>query len=70
MQPVKWAQIFLLGAVLIYGAGGRAHALQAKTPAARHGCAVNEPDRDGDGVPDKDDPYPDDPTRGGLSEKN
>ncbi len=30
---------------------------------AAHGCAPNEPDRDGDGIPDKDDAYPDDPTR-------
>lgn len=30
--------------------------------AAGHGCSMNEPDRDGDGVPDQDDAYPDDPT--------
>ena len=30
---------------------------------AAHGCSTNEPDRDHDGVPDKDDAYPDDPTR-------
>lgn len=29
--------------------------------AAGHGCSMDEPDRDGDGVPDKDDAYPDDP---------
>ena len=34
--------------------------------AAGHGCAPNEPDRDGDGTPDKDDPFPDDPTQGGY----
>ena len=31
--------------------------------AERHGCLVNEPDRDEDGVPDIKDPFPDDPTR-------
>ena len=36
---------------------------------AAHGCLTNEPDRDEDGVPDKDDPFPDDPSRGGLEEK-
>ena len=30
---------------------------------AAHGCATNDPDRDKDGVPDKDDKFPDDPTR-------
>ena len=29
--------------------------------AEGHGCSMNEPDRDEDGVPDKDDAYPDDP---------
>lgn len=36
---------------------------------AAHGCLTHEPDRDQDGVPDKDDPFPDDPSRGGLEEK-
>lgn len=36
---------------------------------AAHGCLTNEPDRDEDGVPDKDDSFPDDPLLGGLGEK-
>lgn len=39
------------------------------TPVFAHGCLTNEPDRDEDGVPDKDDSAPDDPTLGGLAEK-
>lgn len=37
--------------------------------ASEHGCSIREPDRDGDGVPDKNDAYPDDPSRTGAEEK-
>jgi hypothetical protein len=43
--------------------------LQVQQAFAAHGCLTNEPDRDEDGVPDKDDPFPDDPLLGGLAEK-
>lgn len=33
--------------------------------AAGHGCSTQEADRDGDGVPDRKDDFPDDPTRTG-----
>lgn len=33
--------------------------------AAGHGCAIHLPDRDGDGTPDKDDLFPDDPMQSG-----
>ena len=53
---MSMAFIFLIGASVFF------FRPFLESQALAHGCPQNEPDRDGDGVPDKDDAYPDDPT--------
>jgi hypothetical protein len=58
---------FVIAMVLIFSSS--LVGVTSQPALAAHGCLTNEPDRDEDGVPDKDDPAPDDPTAGGLAEK-